>query len=159
MALTTKFGFTNTGASTNKVDLFDLDILGDYALIEDEPTKCSETNVTTPVDQPEVISFGCTEIANVASSIKNLYPPHVKGGVQYQIKVEELLSTTSSEDATFRVDDPIVAYLTVRHPKSANVTAAHVLTVIERLMSALYKEDGTTRLDDLMRSALKPTSN
>lgn len=159
MALSSSFGFSNTTESTNSVKLFKLDVTSNYALVEDEPTKCMETNVTTPVDQPENVSFGCTEIANVASSIKNLYPPKVKGGVQYQVKIEELLSTTSSDDAAFRVDEPIVAYLTIRHPKSSNITTQNIEVVVRRLLSAFYKADGTTRIDDLMRSALKPTTN
>lgn len=158
MSLSSKFGFTNSTASSNKITLTDVDLVSNYALTEDEPTVCKETNTTTPIDQPEVVSFGCQQISSVASSIKNLNPPKVKGGVQYQVKLEELLTTTSDSDASFRVDEPIVAYLTIRHPRSSNVTAEHIQTVVNRLISCLYKSDGTTRFNDLMRSALKPTT-
>lgn len=159
MGLTSKFGFTNNQASTKTAPLVTTKVLENYALTKDEPTVCALSNMTAPVDQPEVVSFGCTEIPQVSSSIKNLYPPKVKSGVQYQIKVEELLSTTSTDDAGFRVDDPIVAYLTIRHTKSSNVKPADVDAVISRLRSFLYKEDGTTRINELMRSALKPTQD
>lgn len=158
MALTHSFGFTNGTDTQNKVTLQDLDIAsGKYALTTDEPDICKLSNVTAPIDQPEVVSFGCQDVGSVNSSIRNLYPPKVKAGVQYTVKLEELLRTTDSEDATYRVDDPIVATLTVRHTKSSNISSANVDTVIRRLVSCLFKADGTSRVADLMRSSLKPT--
>lgn len=160
MALVHQFGFTNGTATQNEVTLLDLDVAsGKYALSEDEPTVCRLSNVTTPIDQPEILSFWAQPVSNVTSSIKNLNPPKVKAGVQYAIKLEELLRTTDSADATFCVDDPIVATLQIRHTLSSNIAAANVDTVITRLVSALFKADGTTRVSDLMRSALKPTSD
>lgn len=159
MALVSKFGFTNETASANKITLTSLKLMDNYALTEDEPTQVRLSNVTAPIDEPEVATFGCINVADVSSSIKNLHPPKVKGGIQYQLKLEELLTTTSSEDAEFRVDEPIVAYLTIRHPRSSNISITIVEKVVNRLLSTLYKEDGTTRLPELIRSALKPTAN
>lgn len=159
MSKTSSFGFTNTTASTTvTIKPVDLKITSNYALKEDEPTSVVEDNKTCPLDQPEIISFRCREIPTVNSDIVNQYPAPVKTGVQYIITAEELLSTRD-DSIGYRVDDPIVAYLTIRHPKSGNITSEHVQTVINRLLGALYKTDGTSRLDDLMRSALKPETN
>lgn len=160
MAKTSSFGFTNTAAST-KVTIVpsDVKVVDNYALKEDEPTQVVEDNKTCPLDQPEVITYVCRDIPKVNSSIVNQYPAPVTNGVQYIIMAEELLSTTDSDAPGYRVDDPIVAFLTIRHPKSGNITPEHVEIVLKRLLGACYKSDGTSRFSDLMRSALKPATN
>lgn len=160
MAKVSSFNFTNTTANANVTSIkpVKLGLTTNYALTEDEPASCVENNKTCPLDQPEITSFRCRDIPKVNSVIPNQYPAPVSDGVQYIITVDELLSTR--DDAIgYRVDDPIVASLTIRHTKSGNITAEHIQTVINRLLGACYKEDGTSRFDDLMRSALKPVAN
>lgn len=159
MAKTSSFGFTNKTASS-KVTITPVDLLvcDNYALKEDEPTSVVEDNKTCPLDQPEMIHYICRDIPQVNSSIVNQYPAPVKNGVQYIVTVEELLSTRD-DSIGYRVDDPIVASLTIRHTKSGNITSNDIQTVVSRLLGACYKTDGTSRFDDLMRSALKPSSN
>lgn len=160
MAKSSKFGFTNTTASTKvTITPIDVKVVDNYALKEDEPTRVVEDNKTCPLDQPEVVSFMCRDIPHVNTSIVNQYPAPVSNGVQYIISLEEILSTTDDTVPGYRVDDPIVASLTIRHPKSGNITANHIQTVLNRLLGMCYKTDGTSRFDDLMRSALKPSSN
>lgn len=160
MALSHSFGFSNGTDTANKVTLKDLDVAsGKYALTMDEPDQCRLSNVTCPVDQPEVVTFGCQDVANVNSTIRNMNPPKVKAGVQYNIRLEELLRTTDSDDASFTVDDPIVATLSFRHTKSSNISTANLETVFVRLVSLLFKADGSTRIPELMRSSLKPTTD
>lgn len=159
MSKTSSFGFTNSTISEVKTLAPSLlGIVDNYALKEDEPTQVVEDNKTAPLDQPEIITFRCRDIAQVNSGISNQYPAPVSTGVQYVIQVDELLSTRD-DTIGYRVDDPIVAYLTIRHPKSGNVTANHIEQVLQRLLGACYKDDGTSRFSDLMRSALKPTNN
>lgn len=159
MSKVSSFGFTNkTESSTVTLKPIALAICDNYALKEDEPTSVVEDNKTCPLDQPEIVSFRCRDIPQVNSSVINQYPAPVTSGVQYIISVDELLSTR--DDAlNYRVDDPIVATLTIRHTKSGNITSEHIQTVINRLLGACYKADGTSRFDDLMRSALKPSQN
>jgi hypothetical protein len=159
MAITSKFGFTNVTESKNSVTPVDLAIISDYALIEDEPTSCVLSNTTCPIDQGELISYKCQSLKNVSSTQDILYPNTVSAGVQYVIKVEEILSTTSDSDPSFRVDSPIVAYLTIRHSKNGNITEDMISQTVQRLLGACQKEDGTWRFGDLMRSSLKPTEN
>lgn len=159
MSKVSSFGFTNSTANA-KVTIapIALGICDNYALKEDEPTSVIEDNKTCPLDQPEVVTFRCRDIPKVNSEITNQYPAPVTSGVQYIISVDELLSTR--DDAlNYRVDDPIVATLTIRHTKSGNITSEHIQTVVKRLLGACYKADGSSRFDDLMRSALKPSQN
>lgn len=160
MALVSSFGYTNTDAAINiTAPTTVIDFKDDYALVEDEPTQCVLSNKTSPLDQGEKISFGCRELPSITSSVKNNYPGRVTNGVQYQIKLEELLSITDSNDSTFREDVPIVMSLTVRHPMVGSITGTTINDILLRLLSALYyTENGTqkNRWDAIMRSALKP---
>lgn len=157
MAINSKFGFTNTVVSEAKVSPIKLGMTTNYALTEDEPTSCVLSNVTAPIDQGELISYKCQSVKNVSTSQDILYPNKVQAGIQYVVKVEDILSTTSDTDPTFRVDTPIVAYLTIRHPKDGAITSDMIATVVARLLGACRKDDGTWRFDDLMRSSLRPT--
>lgn len=157
--MVSNFGFTNVTDSTKEVVTKKLSLSSLYATTEDESTRCVLSNVTCPIDQPEVITMTSSRIPVVNSTIPNYYPPKVVDGVTYAIKVEELLSLTDVDDPKFRVDLPIVAQLSIRHATNGEITEESVLTVITRLISALFKDDGTSRLPDLMRSALEPKSN
>jgi hypothetical protein len=160
MALQSSFGFTNTTASsTRQVQTYDLGLLDNYALTMDEPTECMLKNTTTPLDVEETVAFRCKNIDKVNTTLISQYPSKVRTGVQYQLQLEAMLSTTDTTNPDFRVDEPIVVQLTVRHQKSGNITAGHVVELIDRATSALMKDSGAYRINDMMRSALKPTQN
>lgn len=156
MALVSSFGFTNTTSQTFDINPTKIEASSNYALIEDEPNRCVVSNVTAPLDQGERVSYSFQKINKVSTDQDILYPASVQNGVQYAVRVEEILSTVDTADPTFRVDEPIVAWLTIRHPNSARMTSTVITTILERLLGACYKDDGTLRFDDLMRSALKP---
>lgn len=159
MAVSSNFGFQNKTDSTHPVTPINLGVLDNYALVEDEPTSCVVSNTTCPIDQGELVSYKCQNVKNVSTSQDILYPGPVSAGVQYVVKVEEILSTASDTDPTFRVDVPIIAYLTIRHTKSGEVSDDVIGKVVNRLIGACQKSDGSWRFGDLMRSALKPTEN
>lgn len=156
MSKVSSFGFTNTSDSTNSVTAKALGLVTNYALMQDAADVVKMNNKTAPLDSEEIISFRTRDVAGVASEAPILNPAKVGKGIEYSIRVDEILSTTDSTDASFRVDEPIVATLAVRHPKSGNITDQHVQAVIIRLLSTLIKADGTWRIADLMRSAERP---
>lgn len=157
MSYTSSFGFSNNTESTHPVKPVDLQVTDNYALTMDEPTKVAMSNKTCALDKAEVLSYGCQEIKNVNTSVDILNPSAVQKGIQYTVKLEEVLTTTSDTDSNYRIDEPVVASLTIRHQKSGNISNALISQVVTRLIGACMREDGTWRFDDLMRSALKPT--
>jgi hypothetical protein len=157
MALQSSFKFTNTTASTHEVTPVVLGVTSNYALVTEDADVVRLDNKTAPVDAGELVTYRYSDIPKVNSKLDIQYPSPVTKGCQYVISEEAVLSTTDSADATYRVDEPIVAYLTIRHPKSGNVTNAHIGQVVTRLLSACLTSNGEWRFDDLMRSALKPT--
>jgi hypothetical protein len=158
MALTSSFNFTNTSATAHKaVGLFDMGELTNYGLERDEPEEVVLTNTTTAIDKGEVITYQSRKTKGVSTTLDLSYRNPIAAGVQYGVKVEAVLTTTDSSDATYRVDDPVVCTISFRHPKSSNISQANVATMLARAISALQKEDGTWRIAELMRSANKPS--
>lgn len=160
MAKTSTFGFTNCDTTTRSYDDCTLGVTTNYALLSDEPTQVIFDNKCAPLDQQEIITYQARVLprVNTSSNLVNNYPSQLSGGMQYVIKVEELLSTKDTTAGT-RIDEPIVMYLTVKHPRSGNISASALTTVFNRLKGAIIKADGTYRWDELMRLSLKPTVN
>lgn len=156
MAIKTSFGYTNKTASAHTVAPVDVKMASNYALVEDEPTSCVMSNKTCPIDQGELVSYKCQTVKNVSTAQDVLYPAKVQTGIQYVVKIEDLLSVTSDTDPNFRTDLPVVAYLTIRHTKNGAITGEVIAEVVNRLIGACRKTDGSWRFDDLMRSSLKP---
>jgi hypothetical protein len=152
------FGFTNKDVSDKTIAPNDLKLVGSYARVEDEADVCVLSNKTAPLDQGELITFRANTLDKVSTSQTVQYPTAVRNGVQYVIKAEEILRTVD-DSGNIVSDEPVVAYLTIRHQCSTHITADLVNQVVLRVLGACYKEDGTNRFDDLMRSALVPVEN
>jgi hypothetical protein len=125
-------------------------------MMQDSQDTVKLNNKTAPIDIEEIIAIRTRNVGGVATDANIQYPSKVKGGIEYSVRLDEVLSTTDSSDASFRVDEPIVCTVAFRHPKSGNITGAHIATVFERMISVLMKSDGTWRFDDLMRSSERP---
>jgi hypothetical protein len=159
MAKVSAFGFSNTTDGTHTITPKALGLTTNYALTGEDANNAILNNKTAPIDAEEIVTFRSRSIASVNTDLNIQNPSKVKSGIQYQVQLEDVLVTTDSEDAAFRVDEPIVALLTIRHPRSGNITDAHVATVINRLISCLMKSDGTWRFADLMRGAERPIAD
>lgn len=158
MAKTSSFGYTNITENTTTVKPIDLKVVTHYAKVEDEADVVMLSNKTAPLDQGELITFRANALEKVSSSQVVQNPAPVRNGIQYVVKVEEILRTVDSVTGKI-VDEPVVAYLTIRHQSSGNITPAIVTETVKRCLGACMRTDGTWRFDDLMRSALNPTTN
>lgn len=155
MALTSSFGFTNVSENTHKVTPTALQETSKYAKITDDAAEVRLSNKTTPLDQGEIISYKAMQMPKINSVQTVQNPTPVSTGVQYVVKLDEILRTKDA-DGNIVCDEPIVMYLTVKHQLSSNIQPSHVETIFKRLCGACMKSDGTYRFDDLMRSALEP---
>lgn len=156
--MSSSFSFTNTTAGTS-VPTTKLAPSSSYAKTMDEPTEARLSNKSCTLDQGEIITYRCREIANVATVQQVLYPARVQSGVEYGVRLDELLRTKDS-DGNILCDEPIVATLTIKNPKSSNITDEIISQVVARLLGACYNEsEGRYRWGDLMRSALVPAED
>jgi hypothetical protein len=133
-----------------------LGVTTNYATDSVSPNAANLSNKTAPIDIEELISYRSRDIDKVPTQLNIQYPSKVTQGVEYGVKVEATLSTTDSADASFRVDEPIVMTLAIKHPKSGNISNALVSQLFVRMVSTLVRSDGTYRFDDLMRGAEMP---
>jgi hypothetical protein len=136
-----------------------LSLVSNYAVTEDTARAAVLNNKTAPIDQEEIISFRSKDLPNINHSLVIQNPAKVDAAMQYGVQIEEVLTTTDSDDPSFRVDEPIVITATVRHPKSGNFTNSIVAQAFVRMISSLVRADGSWRFDDLMRSAERPAAN
>lgn len=158
MALTSSFGYTNKVVNATKPTPVDIQPMTNYARIEDSPLECVMNNTTCPLDQGELLTYKVLELDKVTCTQVLQNPAPVRNGVQYVVKLEEILRTKDAE-GNIIMDEPIVAYLTIKHQKSGNITTGHIEEIYSRLMGACMKTNGTYRFNDLMRSAVTPTVN
>lgn len=154
-----KFSFTNTADMASvKVTPVEINPISTYAKSEDTATNCELKNKTCDLGQGEMLSFQCTGINNVTTKQPILNPAKVVSGVQYIVRLDEILRTEDDLGSVV-CDEPIVMYLTIRHPNSSNIKPGHIEQVFRRLVGACLRDDGTYRFNDLMLSALAPVED
>jgi len=156
MSRSASFSFTNTTASTHDVTPVELGLVTNYAIERDTARQAVLNNKTAPIDAQEIISFRSNDLAVVNNDLNIQNPAKVAKGIRYGVEVQETLVITDTADPSYRVDEPIVATLTIRHGKSGDITNALIAQVVTRLISSCRRADGTWRFDDMMRSAERP---
>lgn len=152
------FGYTNITESTKSVGLEKLGLKSNYSKTE-EATQVSYDNKTCPLDLGEKIVMSSKVIKNVDNTLTNNHPSNISGGVQYRVQNEALFREFITEDHSVFVDHPIVVYTTIRHERCGAVTEQVVEEALMRNISSLFKDDGSSRVADLMRLAVEVEEN
>jgi hypothetical protein len=158
MAKVSDFTYTNKTASTEELALYKLGLTTNYTQDKTNNT-CVCKNRVSDLDAEERITFSSRPIARTDTGLQILYPAANTKSIQYDVKVEEVLKTTDSADPSFRVDNPIVMSLQIRHERTGFITETILNEVWKRLNSAITKEDGTTRFMDLARESEAPIAD
>lgn len=160
--------YTNTTPAVEYDPTVALGVASNYAKVVDEPNVVVIANKTASLEQPEQITYRSERIPKVSTAFPVRNPGPVQDGIQYSVKVETIDRHTSGTDT---IDEPICAWLTIRHPATNTWSNAAVAAVIRRLISACLKGQSTSgsasavvdstdwRFEDLMRSALAPTTD
>lgn len=156
MAMTHTFSFTNTTASTKSIALTKLGLHTNYSKLQDSAGLCILDNKTTDIDQGEQIKITADK-QTVSTVLTNQHPNACVTGARVSIRLDELLKT--ADDTTFRVDDPIIATLSLKAPDTSNISIADLEKVLGRLVSVLYTDNGICRLSDLIRLATEPVAD
>lgn len=158
MAISGSYGYTNTSkASTG----FDAVVIDDsiYAIVTDEPGLCVMKNTTSPIDQPEVISYIAQEKTTISLTEQNQHPAASTNARMITVKVENLKRMTSSVDDTYITDLPLTCNITWRFARNAAFTKDDLIAILERALGAIRDSDGTgSRLDNMMMLQVNPRS-
>lgn len=159
MSKITSWGFANKALLEKDVKPVILNLFSEYSKKELADGSTRYTNLSSPSDSMETITIKAKKLADVKINETIQNPNKNKGGVQYSIQVEDILSTTETDDSTFRVDEPLAVTLTIRHAASANITPAHVEVAIARALGAMYYADGSSRLPRFIRQSTSVERN
>jgi hypothetical protein len=116
------------------------------------------SNKTAPIDAEELVQFRSRNLDEISSFAHIENPSPVKNGMEYSLRLDEVLSITDSNDASYRVDEPIICTVTFRHARNGLITNSVIGEVFLRAISSLMKTDGSWRFEDLMRSAERPVT-
>lgn len=133
----------------------------DFRIMESTADKATVTNLTSPIDRPEVFQWTLSYIKDVyaGSGIDpSVYAPS-RRGVKVFCKVSDVISVTDATDPDFRVDLPVSAHLLVNIPASEYITSEMVQTLIGRVVSGYYEtgSTATNRIAALTRGSLLPS--
>jgi len=119
------------------------------------------TNITSPVDRPEKIRIGYSDVTNIYSGtgIEASVTAPTKRGVSILAQVTETITVTDDTDPDYRIDLPVSYHLVIKVPASEHITAADVQTGLGRLLSSLFDSgvSTTSRLEAILRGSLIPT--
>lgn len=115
------------------------------------------SNTTSPLDQPESIRFGFSEIANIYanSGLNSDQIPGTVKGVNILAQITDTIKVTDTANAAFGQYLPVSAHIVIKAPQSGYITPAVVQTLINRLYASLY-ENGSSNLAPLLKGVLTP---
>lgn len=158
MAIVDSFGFTNNTDAAHGVIPKLINASADYAVTEDTAGKCIIKNITSPIDQVEVITFQGQDVNQIRQSEVNAHPSNVQSGRSINVKLEAKKRLTSTNDDSFIVDLPITCDITFRFVKNSYITSADLTLILKRAIGALYDSDdsGNSRIDNMMMMQFNP---
>jgi len=148
-----------SGSTTLAVPIPGLNWTADFRMLPSSPGEVVATNVTTPVDQPETVRFSQRAKANIYQGTNidpTAYLP-VKNGTSTLLELRQTLVETDSGDASYRKLIPVRAAITLDIPSYGNVTAAMVLSLVQRAVALAFEKGvvTSTGLSAIQRGVLK----
>lgn len=160
MAKSGSYGYT-AAAATKNIAVPDIDFETQFTVDTFEPTKVGITNLTSPTDQADHLTFQYMSIADVykGSSIDpSVYSPNRKG-ISVATVLKDVMRVTDSGDPSYQMDLPIKVSLSVVLPQNPYLNASAVDTAIKRCFAAWYPKGAVTtaRIDALIRGSMKPS--
>lgn len=161
MAKTSKFCYTNVTENTNVGLTFDqMNLKTNYTPQVQIPNEYVCTNMGMTDHEEEIIRLKTGTDFNEIREWKDL-PNNVPAGTKYAQAILECKEVYRTEDPAFNFvqDSPIWLKTNLMWAEHAEVTEEVLLQALSRHISALFRNDGTSRLDQLMVQGTIPNEN
>lgn len=161
MAKTSKFCYTNNAENQNVTIKFDqMDLKTSYTPQVQVPNEYICTNMAITDHEEEVIRLKTGSDFNEIREWKDL-PNNVPTGTKYAQAILECKEVYRTEDPAFNFvqDSPIWLKTNIMWAEHAEITEAVLLAALTRQISAFFRNDGTSRLDQLMVQGPIPNEN
>lgn len=158
MAKSTTFNWQN--ASEFDTKLYAVSQASSYIEVQDGNVHdVTLKNTTTPIMQDEVVKIYSSVDKGRDFLVTPANPDLSKKPIQrYGVRLDAIARTTDPETGLV-VDHPVSGTLTLYQEMSEDLTAAVMTTFMKRLSSMFFKNDGSSRIAELQRDALKPQTN
>lgn len=157
--VTAEYGFLNNTDSTKSLTLKKLGAVTNYG--QDSSTSSAWAGSNTAMesaDENELLIYKGFSKPNVDCKLTTNYPCPIKDGVLYGSRMDTMIRMVK-DDGTVLFDTPITISITIQHQMVTGITPALVEQYLVRTLSSLYKDDGSSRIPELMRLSKTPTSN
>lgn len=158
MAKTTSWGYTD--GTPKSLPIADIDWASNFGAVDLTARQTIVTNVTSPVDQPEKVTFSTRSVKDIygSSNINPAFRDVRSDGLSVVTILEDVLSVTDTEDSTYRVDFPVKVTLTITAPVSGYMTGDALLHAATRAIGATFDHGSVTgtRLAELYRGVTNP---
>lgn len=160
MAKSGSFGYT-AAAATKNITVPDINFGTQFTVDIIEPTKVGITNLTSPPDQKDHITYQYMTVNDIYKGTTidpSAYSPNRKG-ISVATVVHDVMRVTDSVDPSYLVDLPIKVSISVVTPQSQYLAASAVQTALLRCVAAWYSFGvvDTSRIDALIRGSMKPS--
>lgn len=161
MSKSINVGYTDTVTTAKSLSRPDLSYTADFRVRNEVPGETILVNLSSPIDRPETVRFGYSEIKDVYknTSIDPSVMAPTRKGVQVLAQVNDIYSLTDSADPSYRVDLPVSAHIIVKVPACEYITPDMVQSLVARTVASLYDTGTTTstKISQLLKGALTPT--
>lgn len=162
MSKTLNVGYTDTVATPKNLPVPDLSYGVDFRVKSETANEVVITNVTSPIDRPEQLRFGYSEIKDVYAntSVDPSVYSNSRKGVQILCQVTDVYSVSDTVDATYRVDLPVSCHVVVKIPACELITPDQIKALVFRSVSGMFETGQVTsaRLNSMFRGSLTPTA-
>jgi hypothetical protein len=164
MSKTVSVGYTDTaisGVTSLNLARGLVNYGADWRVKQDEPTEVILTNLTSPINYPERVRVGATEVADVykGSGVEpGLYAP-TRRGISILSQLTEVWKVSDTVDSAYEVALPITGHIVLKVPNSDQITPEMINTFLGRLVSTLFEtgSDTTSRIASILRGSLTPS--
>lgn len=157
-SITSSLGFTNDTPNAGTMPYPGIALSTSYGTILNGADEVRLRNATGPVDQREVLSYRARDIKSVNTVNKIYYPSRVQSGVEFGVRLDEVLRTKDSNGFII-CDEPIVLSISFKAPLSSNMSNDILTTIFERAYAAVLDESGKPDWLGIMTGALNPLIN
>lgn len=164
MAKVINKGYTDTpveGVTSLTFPRAVLNYKADFRIKSNTANELILTNITSPVDRPEQIRVGYSNVANIytGTQIEASLAAPTKRGISVLCQITDVLSVTDATDPDYRIDLPVSYHIVIKVPVNENMTTTLIQEGLGRAVSGLFETGSVTltRLEALIRGSLCPT--
>jgi len=138
-----------------------LNFASDMKVLNAAPEEVKLTNLTSPIDSPEIFRFARSEIKDIYrnSGVDPTMYAATRRGVSLLAQLTDVFTVTDSADSAYCIKLPMEGHIVLKVPAHELVTEDVVIAFIGRLISGFFETGLATsgRVKAMLRGSLTPS--